>query len=331
MSKIRHISLILFGICIFFRANAQTDTIYVYEDVVIYDTVVVYDTVFIRPDINNILPLELKSINLLQLDTINHQTNLLLISDQQTATFPINHIILDENFSKNIKNSESMKKLSFFGVVFFAFQAMVLAQTNYEISVGSGIWWENGNLDYVDKPYTPLLNVGVFAKKNFADKHFNLKTGFEYSYLLGSDDYKFDGTIGIWHSENGSEFENINSNYGAGQHNISIPILIYFDRSRVQPFLGLNYNYLATRMQTSTAGKYFSGSHNIGLNLGLGFRISELFSINMEYKHNLTSDFGQSISGVGGDTGNTVLGSSYNLKNAQAKLSIVYSLNKRKE
>jgi hypothetical protein len=292
----------------------------------------VYDTVFIKPEINNILPLKLKSINLLQLDTINHRANLLLISDRQTATFSINHIILDENFSKNIKNSESMKKLNFFGVVFFAFQAMVLAQTNYEVSVGSGIWWENGKLDYVDKPYSSFLNAGIFAKRNFTDKNFGLKTGVEYSYLIGNGDYKFDGTVGIWHSDDGSEFEDINSNYGAGQHNISIPILIYFDKYRVQPFLGLNYNYLATGMQTSTTGtKYFSDSHNIGLNLGIGFRLNKLFTVNMEYKHNLTSDFGQSISSEGSNTGNTVLGSSYDLKNAQAKLSIVYSLSKKKE
>jgi len=180
-----------------------------------------------------------------------------------------------------------------------------------------------------------LLNAGVFANKNFADKHFGLKTGVEYSYLLGSNDYKFDGTIEIWHSEDGSEFESINSNYGAGQHNISIPILIYFDRYRIQPFLGLNYNYLATGMQTSSTGtKYFSDSHNIGLNLGMGFRINKLFAINMEYKHNLTCDYGQAIYYEGSnssDADNTVLGNSFNLKNAQAKLSIVYSLNKRKE
>ena len=332
MSKTRHILLILSWICAFFQSNAQTDTVYVCEDVIVYDTIVVNDTVFIKPDFNNILPLKVKSINLLQLDTINHQVHLLIISGQQTATFPVNYIIPDVNFSKNIKNSESMKELSFFGVVFFAFQIMVLAQTNYEVSVGSGIWWENGKLEYVDKPYSSFLNAGIFAKRNFTDKNFGLKTGIEYNYLLGCDDYKFDGTIGIRHLEDESEFEEINSNYGAGQHNISIPIIIYFSKYRVQPFLGLNYNYLATGMQTSTTGtKYFSDSHNIGLNLGIGFKLSELFSVNMEYRHNLTSDFGQNISSEEGNTGNTVLGGSYDLKNAQAKLSIVYSLIKKKE
>ena len=70
-----------------------------------------------------------------------------------------------------------MKKLNFLGVVFFAFQAMVLAQTNYEVTVGSGIWWENSNLQYVDVPYSPLINAGVYVKRNFTDKNLGLKTG----------------------------------------------------------------------------------------------------------------------------------------------------------
>lgn len=224
-----------------------------------------------------------------------------------------------------------MKKLNFFGVVFFAFQAMVLAQTNYEGSIGSGYWWENGKLDYVDKPYSSLLNVGIFAKRNFSVINVGLKTGIEYSYLSGSRDYKYDGTIGVWHSADGSEFEELNRHYSAGLHNISVPLLIFFRSDWVHPFLGINYNYLVTGMLTSTTGtKYFSDSHNIGLNLGADFRLNKLFSIKMEYKYNLTPDFGQSISSSG-STGNTVLGSSYKLRNAQTKLSIVYTFSNRKK
>lgn len=222
-----------------------------------------------------------------------------------------------------------MKKLSLFGVVLFAFQVMVLAQTNYEVSVGSGIWWENGNPEFIEKPYSSLLSAGFFAKRNFKDKSLGLKTGVEYSYLFASYDNQFDGMDGVWAPKDGNKFDDIFKNYGARQHNISIPLLLYWDRYNVQPFFGLNYNYLATGRQTSTNGaKYFSDSHNFGLNLGVDFKISELFSINMEYKHNLTSDFSQSKSTVGGD-GSSGLGSNYNLTNAQAKLSLVYCFRKK--
>lgn len=311
------------------QATGQTDTIYIYEDVVVYDTVFVYDTAYVKPDVNDITPDKLKSISLLQLDTIKHQANLLLISNHQTATFPINHIILDENFNINIKNLESMKKLNFFGVVFIAFQAMVLAQTNYEVTIGSGIWWENGNTEYVDKPYSPLFNIGLFAKRNFTDKSIGLKTGIEYNYLFSSGTYKYDGTVGVWYSPEGYDLENINSKYGAGLHNISIPLLIFYDKYRIQPFVGINYNYLVTGMQTSLAGTVFiSDSHNIGLNLGTCLRLNERMAINLEYKHNLTSDYEQlpALHDL-----NSVLKSGCKLRNAQTKISLVYTFRKKKE
>ncbi len=328
-AKIRDILIILFWIFMLFKANAQTDTVYVYEDVIVYDTIVVYDTVFIKPDINNI-PLKLKSINLLQLDTITHQASLLLISDQQTATFLINHIIPDENLNKNIKNSESMKKLNFLGVVFFAFQAMVLAQTNYEVTVGSGIWWENSNLQYVDVPYSPLINAGVYVKRNFTDKNLGLKTGLLYSYLFSTGSYKFDGTEGVWHSQEGYEFEDLNIHYGSGFHNISIPLLLYYSKYKIQPFIGLNYNYLVSGLQNSSSGtEFFTDSHNAGINAGIGYSVSGNFSVNLEYKHNLTYDYGESI--YGSADGQTIIDESRYFRNNQITVSLLYKLHKKQE
>jgi hypothetical protein len=251
----------------------------------------------------------------------------LLISNQQTATFPINHIILIENVNRNIKKSESMKKLSFFGVVLFAFQTMVLAQPSYEMSLGTGTWWQSGKLDYVDKPFSTLLNVGLFTKRNFRDKNFGLKTGIDYNYLLGSNEYKFDGTIGVWHTQTGYEFEYINRNYGAGLHNISIPFLLYYHKYKVQPFIGLNYNYLTTNQQTSPAGtKFYGVSHNLGLNIGTGFKLYDLYSVNLEFNHNFTPDYEQ---GSRNFYGPTVFGESFYLRNNQLRISFVYNFKKK--
>lgn len=329
-NEIKYILLVLVGACLYSQAIAQTDTVYIYEDVIVYDTIMVYDTVFVKPDIIEISPIKLKSINLLQLDTIKHQANLWLISGQQSATFPINCIILDENFSKNIKNSESMKKLSFFGVVFFAFQAMVLAQTNYEVTLSSGIWWENGKLEYVDKPYSPLLNVGLYAKRNFTDKSFGLKTGLSYSYLLCTGSYEFDGTTGFWYSQEGYEFEDLNIHYGSGLHNISVPLLLYYDKSKIQPFIGLNYNYLVSGPLENTYGsRYYANSHNLGANIGIGYSFSKNISFNLEYKHNLTYDYGESI--YGSFDGQSTIDDSRYLWNNQFAISLTYKLHKKQE
>lgn len=326
------IVLLLSFLYIVQQANAQSDTVYIYEDIIVYDTVVVYDTVFVQAEIESSLESNGNQVSVLQLDTINKKANLVVINDQKTATIPINHIILNENININNETSESMKKATFFGIVFFAFQAMVLAQTNYEASVGTGIWWQNGNLANVDKPHTPLLNAGLYAKRNFTDTKFGIKTGIEYSYLLGSSDYKKKETTGVWHSTGGNEFDDLNRNYGAGHHCLSIPFLVYYNKFRVLPFIGFNYNYLATGMQTSETGTaFFNDSNNFGLNGGLGFKVNQHFLINLEYKHNLTNDFGESITSDNNTTANTILGNSYNLSNAQVKLSIVYALKKKSE
>ncbi len=331
-NRYKHISMSLLLFYSFFQAMAQQDTIYIYEDVVVYDTIVVYDTVFVKPVSNRIEAMKPKPIGILQIDSLQLKANLLLISNGQTATIPINGIILNENFSKNIKNLERMKKLSFFGVVFFAFQSMILAQTRYELSLGSGIWWENGNIEYLEKPYSPLLNVGFFAKRNSIGKNLGIKIGVEYNYLFSTEEYTFGGTTGIWHSKNGQEFESINNNYGAGMHNILIPLLVYYDKHTIQPYVGVNYNFLATRQQTSPTGtKYYSSSHNLGLNLGASIKINQSFAMNMEFKHNLTPDYKECISGEGNSNAASAHGNTFSLKNTQIKISLVYSFKKHQK
>lgn len=318
INNLKHIVLCTLFALAFFQVSAQTDTIFIYEDVIVYDTIIIYDTVIREPITSNISYIDPKSISLLQIDSINQQVNLILISKEQTATFPINHII----HSENIKNLKSMKKLSFFGIVFFAFQTMVLAQTNYEVSIGSGIWWQNGMLNNIDKPYSPLINAGFYAKRNFIDKNFGLKTGIGYSYLIPSKDYKFDGTLGIYHTDDGSEFIELNQNYNAGMHNITIPLLLYYDRFFIQPCVGINYNLLVTlNEETVENPTSYNKPHNFGLNFGLDFKINETFAISTEYKRNLTADFGQNPEFLD----NAVLGRDYSLNNSQVLLSIVYS------
>lgn len=327
-SKCLFIVLTILLFSSYISVKGQSDTIYVFEEVVVYDTVYIFDTIFIKPVVNELFSIKPKFINVLQLDTVNIHANLLQIFNQQAATFPINHIILNENFSRNIKKSESMKKLSFFGVVLFAFQSMVLAQTNYEISLGSGVWWESGKMKYVDKPISTSLNATILAIHNFGAKNFGFKTGIEYSYLFSNSEYKFDGSIGVWHTMDGSEFDDINSHYGDGLHNVTIPFLVYSNKYRIMPYLGVNYNYLTTGLQTSLFGtKSISSSHNIGLNIGTGFRLNEFLTINLDFKHNLTSDYGAGVSVSG--NGQMVLGESYDLRNSQTRISLVYNFKKK--
>ncbi len=307
---------------------AQSDTVYIYEDLIVYDTIVVYDTVFVEP------PIRIKDLNrplsyaVLRIDTLHQYAQVLHISPQKTATIPIDRIIFQEDFNRNFKNLESMKKYSFFGLVFMAFQSMVLAQTNYEIALGTGLWWENGPLAYVEKPYSGSIHLGIYAKRNFSNKATGIRTGLEYGFLSSSGDYKYDGTPGVWHSEEGHEFANLNRHYARGQHSLSIPLLLYYERYRIRPFLGINYNYLITNTLSSKESAYFADSHNLGFNLGLGWSLGDALSLQLACMQNLTSDYGEQIiyegrPGSGEDK--TVLGRSFDLRHARIQLSIVFT------
>ena len=321
-SKVKILIITIFLFCIKGAVLAQPDTLVVYEEVIVYDTVYVYDTIYVkeRYDIPSLI--NPQPIKALRSSKNKYPEKLLLIFGEQAATFRFDSIIQNEN-NNEIKG---MKKLGFFGVVYFAFQSMVLAQTSYEISIGSGAWWASGELAYAERPYSPLLSAGVFAKKNFSDRAIGLRAGLEYSYLISTGSYKYDGTIGVAHSLSGSEFERINEYYGAGLHNVTIPFVVYYDKHAIQPFVGVNYNYISTGLFSSSSFdglEYVDSSHNFGLNIGTGIKLGNVIKLNVEYRCNLTSDYGE---GKGNPSGYYVLGQSFRLRNSQAKISIVYTI-----
>ena len=319
--KIKYLFLNLLLGCIFSQAKAQTDTVYVYEDVIVYDTIIVYDTVSVKPERNDISLPKLKSISLLQLDTTHRQANLLLISGKETATFSINHILLDENINKNIKNSESMKMISFFGVVLFAFKTMVIAQTDFEVHVGTGIWWENGTVANLDIPLSPIVNAGIFAKRNFGEKEIGIKTGFEYSYLAKGKSY-----IQKLETLDYNTVDNIIYDFEGGMQNFSIPLLLFYSGCKIQPFAGINFNYTKTGFQARDLGNSLIESYNFGLNIGTGIKLTERISVELEYKHNLTNDY---LEYTFGNDGEVIENETRYLRNNQLTLSFVYEFGKK--
>ncbi|MBK8806338.1 MAG: hypothetical protein IPO21_06730 [Bacteroidales bacterium] len=240
------------------KSIRKGDTVFVYEEIVVYDTVFVYETVK-ETTIDEVYTLtKAKSLNILQLDTINNTANLLIISDGKTATISLENIIL----KRNIKNIESMKKLTFFGVVLFALKSMVFAQTEFEISLGGGIWYESTNIEYIDKPTSPLAGIGIYGSRSLLKGNIKIKTGVNYNFLLSTGDYKFDGTTGVGHSSQGIEYGYINENFGHNFLCISIPVYLYFSKYKLKPFIGCNYNHLQSQSWTAWSGKNVMISNN---------------------------------------------------------------------
>lgn len=317
-NKFRYLLPLMLCFGFFYRLEAQRDTVYVYEDVVIYDTIVVYDTVFVKPETSKLLFDELNTVKVLQIDTSKARANLLLISEGGSATIPINSIILSEN----IRKLESMKKLGFFGVLCSAFQTMVMAQTSYEVSLGSGLWWENYKYEDSQKPFAAMADVGVYAKRNFGNSYFGLRTGLEYAYLFGIRNRQSYATSG-----NSDEIlDKLNSNYRAGMHNLSVPLLLYYDKFIIRPYAGINYNYLRTRTNND--------AHNFGVIGGFDVKLSKYCAIRIENSFNITADYrvNEQIPSYN-DDGEFVSydNRSFGMRNSKAKISFIYTFGVEKD
>lgn len=171
--------------------TSTNDTVYIYEEVIKYDTVYIQDTVYLHDKSTEFISLKPKRFNLLQVDTVSGEANLLMISGKNSATIPINGIILN----RNIKNLESMKKVSFFGLALFAFQSMVLAQADYGISIGGGTWWSKCNNPVINgdrfakTELSPNLSLGIYYKQ-YIQSGFTVETGLNYRLLLSNYSYK---------------------------------------------------------------------------------------------------------------------------------------------
>lgn len=302
----------LYGLLLLFLVvdwswGAVADTVFVYEEVIVYDTVRIYDTVLVERPCPQLL--EIPGPVLLRIDTFNVNSKILLNYGRFVATIPVQRIIYNEN----IINDDSMKKLNVMAIFWLAFQTIVLAQTQFEVAVGGGISYESGVMKNIQRPYSPTANVGFFVRNDFFRHHLGIKTGIAYHRLFHTDDYTNKKVIG---ETSPIILRTYNEVYGRGYNYLTVPLLFYFSRFSIQPFVGINYNlFLSDLIDKTSSGS----SNNIGLNVGLEWRISERFALNAMYLYNFTADGVFQLSD--GDKSNSLM---HKLHNQQAALSLIY-------
>ncbi len=82
-----------FIILFFFLAGKlhgqRSDTIFVYDTIVVHDTIIVYDTV-------NVSASQSPQQAILEFDTANQKVQLKIFNSKDTATIPVNSIIVSE-------------------------------------------------------------------------------------------------------------------------------------------------------------------------------------------------------------------------------------------
>jgi hypothetical protein len=372
-NKLRFI-ILLFLTFLAFNVNGQnemsitSDTIYIYETEIVYDTIFVIDTIDLR-ETKHLESLDFIkrnpfAISALLIDTAKRNANLLLVSKNYSATIPINNIILNEHN----KNFESMKKLNFLGVIFFATQSMLFAQSDFGISVGGGAWWsECNNSSLATKSYSTRSSVNLFFRQNLKNKFF-IETRPGYNLLFSNQSYKLNFSNSsqpiywneIWElhtvvpydptklplKDDGVPLYTIgdeasNTNF----HLIEIPLYLGYSFKNFSPFIGIMYSlkmynstkteviYDANQDLTSTKTDESEGlntfQNNWGIAAGINYRLSEKWSVGVNYYYGLTYDYKYKVNLYDFKNESILITENYNWKRRSLEISLSYSFRKK--
>lgn len=180
-----------------------------------------------------------------------------------------------------------MKKLSFLGMVFFAFQNIVVAQTDFSIALGTNAWWMRDSFTQVTNPISSGASIGLFASHPMLNQKITLEFGVNYIYNIATPNYKVKSTSS---EEEFNQFyaESLNENIiGDYHHQLAIPILFHWNtQSKVTPFIGAEFNF------KKTAGGYNDAEFipDRGIKIGTSYTISERLKLRLAYYHGTSNE-----------------------------------------
>jgi hypothetical protein len=287
----------------------KRDTVFIYRTKIVLDTLVIHDTIWI-PRNETISRLDKMSSKPLYLNDLQPDARLLLFFNHESATIPVNSILLAEN----LKNSVSMKKLSFIGVVLFAFQSMVLAQSDFGLSAGTGLWWTKCNVSSAGSEFSPLLNIGTYAKVPLHGNLF-LRTGINYHYMFRNGSYKqkldYSMPVTIGDGESASAY-----------HLFSLPLQLGLELPRFEPYLGMEYTYRVSESWLNAK------KSSLGVSAGLNYNISSLMSLGLNYQLGLKADTRLNGSLIDPLSSEVIGNYDYSWKTDRVQFSLYYSLKK---
>lgn len=175
---------------------------------IVYDTLFVYDTIFVTDTLRLLehntlvqalenLPFQFISLENTTKNKDNEQ--ILILNKNFAATFSHQRILLSDtkNHKFTIKKSDKMKKINFFGLVFIAFQNMVIAQDLVSFSLGSGFYNQQTSstvtIDYNNikgkstTPTKPFIKLGAHLSWLVFQDELRVETGLQYYFLQRSD------------------------------------------------------------------------------------------------------------------------------------------------
>lgn len=165
-----------------------------------------------------------------------------------------------------------MRKISFLGLMLVSFQSMVLAQSDFGVSVGGGTWWSKCNNPVVQGKqiasveFSPNINLGAYYKQ-YLQSGFTIEARLNYRLLLSNYSYKSSYPSSLTYNPDEKYYyllwddlnepqevltvngEKIYTSRGIGEetstinyHTIEVPLQIGYTFGKFNPYIGMRYS-----------------------------------------------------------------------------------------
>lgn len=213
-----------------------------------------------------------------------------------------------------------MKKIEFLGIMLIAAQNITVAQTSFDVNIGSGVWtaictpavvddnmvWNPGasastHLGFGMKTVlSSHLTIGIGVRGHYMAENNSYRTQMEGKYVKGS--YNLQLGSYTWHMQDDDcddrqeMFINWNEQDGEGERivgkkeastdyaMVSVPVKIGYQIGKFNPNFGVEYNY------RKGISKNVGELHSVGLTTGLRFDLNDKFAFSTDFYGGLTKD-----------------------------------------
>ena len=213
-----------------------------------------------------------------------------------------------------------MKKIGFLGIMLIAAQNITVAQTSFDVNIGSGVWtalctpavvndnmvWNPGasvstHLGFgVKTVLSSHLTIGIGVRGHYMAENDSYRTQNEGKYVKGS--YFLQLGSYTWHLDDDDcddrqeMFINWDEQDGEGERivgkkeastdyaMISVPVKIGYQIGKFNPNFGVEYNY------RKGISKNVGELHSVGFTTGLRFDLNDKFAFSTDFYGGLTKD-----------------------------------------
>ena len=213
-----------------------------------------------------------------------------------------------------------MKKIGFLSIMLIAAQNITVAQTSFDVNIGSGVWtaictpvavednivWNPGaaattHLGFGMKSVlSSKLTIGIGVRGHYMGENSSYRTQMEGKYTKGS--YSLQLGSYTWYSQDDDcddrqeMFINWDEQDGEGERivgrkeastdyaMVSVPVKIGYQIGKFNPNFGVEYNY------RKGISKNVGELHSVGLTTGLRFDLNDKFAFSTDFYGGLTKD-----------------------------------------